>query len=221
MFLFLDLKIITIRVQKKLTSLTGSSMTGSTIVAGASWSTLIQWLLLVPVVFRIYWFSRHLFLAFPLQPTQTWITRLVNMLWSVTTSNNVELTLRCSLVELEAHGSLLFFFVVFERWSAAWIVGTASPFRTNRLEKDVPGKSTKGLSKHSGLKCFEQSREFAVGDHFAHFVHTKFTQSLHHFFSESSDSEGNLWRAMFLEASGTFEQPPATHLYGIFATSTA
>ena len=98
------------------------------------------------------------------------------------------------------------------------MVGTASFFNSARLTKGVPGTVINGLSKSSDLKCSEQSREFAVGDHFARFVRTNATQSRRLFLSKSLSS-GNLWRPILWEGSGRFEQPPATHLLGIFLTT--
>lgn len=129
------------------------------------------------------------------------------------------LTWRCPLVEHEETLEALILLPCSLGSSSwfLWIDGTASTFKAVLGINGVPGIDINLFSKSSALKCSEHSREFAVGDH--RFVRTKLAHSHLRFFSDSL-SLGNLWSLMFLEASGTFEHPPVTHLYGIFSFET-
>ena len=89
--------------------------------------------------------------------------------------------------------------------------------RRGNRELVCPGNAAKHRTKSSGLKWAEQILELIVGSHLARLV---FTNSIHFlllFFASTLWSLENeiLCSAIPFWASGTFEQPPATHLYGI------
>ena len=74
-------------------------------------------------------------------------------------------------------------------WSLCLCVdGTDSFFKIERLAKDVPGITLKGLSQSSEQKYSEKSVEFSVGHHFASFFLTNLNHTHLLFFSFPKDN---------------------------------